>query len=198
MSSRVLARRMGPPACALALLLPAATAALAQGAPLASVASDTPPHMTAKLTSRKPKSRSNWWLTPVTVTFTCTIGSTPLAGSCPRPITLARSGRRESVSRTITDTDHQKITLRIARINIDLVGPTVRITGPSRGRLYRGHAPAAKCVASDKLSGIRSCRVTKTVRHLDNRDRVTVSAVAIAKSGASATSHFSYTTVQNT
>jgi hypothetical protein len=126
------------------------------------------------------------------VTFSCTIGSTPLKGACPRPVTLSKSGRRESVTANIVDTDAQKATVTISRINIDISGPRVSITGPSRNHLYSGHAPAAHCRASDELSGMRSCRISKTLKHLKNRDRVTVTAIAIARSGASASTHLTY------
>jgi hypothetical protein len=195
MSSPVLGRRwFCPSVCALALLLPAAAAhAQAHALPIiASTASDTPPHITAKLTSRRPRSRTNWWLAPVTVTFTCTVGSTPLEGSCPHPVTLAKGGRRESVTASITDTDEQKATVTVSRINIDIAGPKVSIDGPKANHVYAGHAPAAHCEAIDRLSGVTSCRIKKTVKRLQKRERVTITAVAIARSGASASTHLTY------
>jgi hypothetical protein len=96
------------------------------------------------------------------------------------------------VTRSISDTDEQKATVTVSRINIDIAGPRVSIDGPKAHHVYAVHAPAARCEASDKLSGIRSCRIRKTMKHLKKRDRVTVTAMAIAKSGASATAHFTY------
>jgi hypothetical protein len=39
---------------------------------------------------------------------------------------------------------------------------------------------------------MRSCSIRKILQHLKNRDRVTVTAIAIAKSGASASAHLTY------
>jgi hypothetical protein len=192
-------QRLGPLACALVLLLPAAAAASspasdmeAHSAPVATTASDTPPHITAKLTSTTPRTKSNWWLAPVNVTFTCTIGSTPIEGSCPSPVTLARGGRRESVTASVTDTDHQKATVTVSRINIDLAGPKVWISGPKANHVYAAHAPAPHCKGSDKLSGIRSCRLKTTTKALKHGERITAVATAVAKSGASLSTQISY------
>jgi hypothetical protein len=184
-------QRLCPAVCTLALLLPAATAQ-ANAEPVASAASDTPPNIAATLTSSTPKSKSNWWLAPVTVTFTCGVGSTPIEGACPAPVTLAKGGRRESVTESITDTDGQKATVTVSRINIDIAGPRVSITGPKSDHLYAADAPAARCRASDKLSGIGSCKIKTRTKRLSNGERVTVTATAIARSGASASTQLTY------
>jgi hypothetical protein len=96
------------------------------------------------------------------------------------------------VTANIVDTDEQKATVTISRINIDITGPKVSITGPRRNHLYTGRAPTPHCRASDELSGMRSCRIKKILQHLKNRDRVTVTAIAIAKSGARASTRLTY------
>jgi hypothetical protein len=183
-------RRVCTAAVALAMLAPVAAAG-ASGTPVAATASDVPAHITAKLSSSHPRSPSNWWLTPVTVTFTCTAGSTPIV-KCPAPVKLTRSGRRESVTRSVLDTDGQRSAVTISRINVDIVGPKVWINGPQANRTYTSAAPEAHCGASDKLSGMTSCRLTKTSKHLSHGSRVTLVAVAIARSGARRSLRLSY------
>jgi hypothetical protein len=49
-------------------------------------------------------------------------------------------------------------------IDIDLTRPTVSIAGARGGATYSGADPRGRCVAADRLSGVASCRLTKTVR----------------------------------
>jgi hypothetical protein len=130
------------------------------------------PSITASLTSAHAKTRYGWYRSAVTVTFTCTTHGAPLTGACPAPVHLTHSGAAQSVSRTITATDGGTRTV-VVRVNIDLVAPSVRVTGVKNGATYDGKAPAAQCVGKDTLSGLASCKITKSVSGTTTRYKAT-------------------------
>ena len=110
-----------------------------------------------------------WYDVPVTVTFTCASGSSPLTHPCPAPVRLSRDGAGQSVSATITGTDGGSATATVSGINIDRTSPRVRIAGIHRGHTYH-RAPAARCRAIDALSGVATCHLTKHGTHrVDHR-----------------------------
>jgi hypothetical protein len=123
------------------------------------------PTITAAVTSAKPESASFWYRSAVTVTFTCTAGSSPIATSgCPGPVTLSSSGAAQSVTESVTDTDGGTASVTESPINIDLTSPVgLTLHGVVNHGTYsyaqRSHH--VTCTASDPLSGIASCTVTK-------------------------------------
>lgn len=119
------------------------------------------PVITASVTSAK-GTRGGWYSTPVTITFQCETTSAALATECPAPVTLLSSAAGRSVTRTIMAVDGGAATVVVSGLNIDRYRPAVRITGVRAGRTYFATAPTAGCRASDKLSGVASCKVKRT------------------------------------
>jgi hypothetical protein len=136
------------------------------------------PKITAHASSAHPRDRFGWYRSPVTVTFTCTATSAALTAPCPAAVTL-HPGAGQSVTRTIGATDGGSSTAVVSGINIDLTRPRVSIAGVRAGTTYDGGAPQGRCVAGDRLSGIASCRLTRTV----NGARVTYRATATDRAG---------------
>jgi hypothetical protein len=136
------------------------------------------PKITAQLTSSLPRSKSGWYRSPVTVTFTCTATSAQLTASCPAPLVL-HQGAAQSVARTISAADGGEATVVVNGIDIDLTRPQVSVAGVRDGATYSGAAPSVRCVATDPLSGVASCRLAKSVRGT----HVTYRAVATDQAG---------------
>lgn len=155
------------------------------------------PTIVASVASAHPETRAGWYRSPVTVTFTCTQGSAPLAApGCPGPVTLSHQGAAQSVTRSIVATDGGTASVTVSPINIDLTDPTVRVEGATDGHTYSyAHRHRRlSCVATDRLSGIASCSVTKThVTHQHYR-AVDYTAVARDKAGNTATMTGEYRT----
>jgi hypothetical protein len=102
--------------------------------------------------------RHGWYRSPVTVSFTCTVGSAPVAAACPAPVRLTKSKTRQSVTVTPLGTDGGATTASVSPINIDRHRPRLHVSGAKTGRTY----PAARhlrCKARDGLSGVASCRI---------------------------------------
>lgn len=118
------------------------------------------PTILARVSSAQPKSRSGWYRTPVTVRFTCSTHGATLAGPCPAPVRLARNGGAQSLARTIRATDGGVATVNVSGIDIDQSTPAVRVLGVRDRGTYRA-APELACRATDALSGVASCRVTR-------------------------------------
>jgi hypothetical protein len=129
------------------------------------------PRITARISSAAGAVKG-WYRRPVQVTFACTAGSAALTASCPTGVTLGQ-GRNQSVTRTVSAVDGGSATVKVSGINVDLTAPTVTITGSRSAKV--------KCVAKDTLSGVASCRITKT--------KVKNSKVAKVKVVATATDH---------
>lgn len=118
------------------------------------------PTIRARVSSAQPKSRSGWYRTPVTVSFTCATRGATLTGPCPGPVRLARNGGAQSLARTVRATDGGVAIVNVSGINIDRSAPAVRVIGV-RDRGTYAAAPALACRATDTLSGVASCRVTR-------------------------------------
>ena len=154
-----------------------------------STASTAPskPTITATVTSRYGKSRFGWYRSPVTVSFRCSATGAPLAGSCPSPVTLRRDGAAQVVSRSVTATDGGTASVTV-RVNLDQRRPSVRVAGVRNGNSYVA-TPTLRCAASDALSGVASCRLTRSTRGLTT----TYTAVATDRAGNSSTTRGRYT-----
>ena len=79
-------------------------------------------------------------------------------------MTLSRSAAGQSVTRTIIATDGGAATVVASGINIDSVRPVARVTGVRAGATYFATGPVAGCRATDSLSGVATCTVTRTTR----------------------------------
>lgn len=116
------------------------------------------PTITAKLHSATRRNRYGWYSHPVRVVFSCQANGARLTRPCAKPVTLDRSGRGQSVRRTIRATNGRSATVVVRGINIDLKSPELRLDGVVSGHVY-AEAPSPRCVAHDSVSGIASCRV---------------------------------------
>ena len=132
------------------------------------------PLLTAAATSSRPAS-NGWYRTPVTVRFTCTPVGALLVGPCPGPVVLARNGAGQSVSRTVLAQDGGAATASLTGINVDRTAPVVRVVGKGS---------SARCVATDSLSGVARCTLTRT--KVGRRTRL--AATAVDRAGNVATS----------
>jgi Bacterial Ig-like domain (group 3)/Putative Ig domain len=130
-------------------------------APSSASTATTDPKITATISSKFPKTKYGWYRSPVTVTFTCTPGSAPLASPCPSPVTLSKNGAAQLVSRTIHGKDGGIATVVVSPINIDQLAPKVVVTGAENGATYDAPGPAKlTCTAADSLSGLAGpCRL---------------------------------------
>ncbi|MEV5001413.1 Ig-like domain-containing protein [Nocardioides sp. LML1-1-1.1] len=137
------------------------------------------PTIKATVRSASPRSAAGWYRSPVTVTFTCAPHGAPLAAPCPAPVRIATDGAGRSVTRTIMASDGGMATVVVSGLNLDQRAPSVRVTGIRSGATYAGRAPAARCVASDGLSGVASCRITRRTVG----ERVTYTATATDRAG---------------
>jgi hypothetical protein len=137
------------------------------------------PKITAHLSSPHPRTHFGWYRSPVTVRFTCMTDGAPLTAPCPKPVVLKTQGAGQSVTRTIAATDGGQATVVVNGINIDLTPPRVSIAGVRDGATYSGTAPLARCVGTDRLSGVASCRITRTARGT----HVTYQATATDRAG---------------
>jgi Bacterial Ig-like domain (group 3)/Glycine rich protein len=119
------------------------------------------PVITAKVTSKYPKSKYGWYRSPVTVSFTCTAGSAPLTAPCPGSLTLSRNAADQVVSRTIHGADGGIATASVT-VSIDQGKPAVSVTGIKNHATYEAPGPAKiGCKASEHLSGLAApCKLT--------------------------------------
>jgi hypothetical protein len=131
------------------------------------------PAISASAASSRSKSANGWYGTPVTVTFSCVAGASPLVGGCPAPVTLATSGANQAVTRTVTDSVGHTASATANDLDIDLVAPALKIKGVKKGKTYPAKKKA-KCKATDALSGVASCTVTQ--KKQGSRYKVTATA----------------------
>jgi hypothetical protein len=116
------------------------------------------PSITASVRSAHAK-RHGWYRSPVTVSFTCAEGPAPLVGSCPPPITLTASKRGRSITAKVADTNGNVGTVTVGPFKIDRTAPLLHVTGAITGFTYK-HRQRLHCKATDKLSGVGSCKIT--------------------------------------
>lgn len=143
----------------------------------------TRPVITARLTSRQPRNRAGWWHTSVRVRFSCSAAGSSIIGGCPRPVLLARSGRDLTITRTIRTAAGGRATVTLRGIKIDLTRPRVEIAGIRSHALYGTRMPRGSCTASDRFSGIASCRIATHVVHRGSLETITFTATAISRAG---------------
>jgi hypothetical protein len=149
----------------------------------------TDPTITAHVSSRHAASKAGWYRSPVTVSFTCTAGSAPLADpGCPGPVRVRKQGGGQSVTGSVNATDGGSATTTVSPINIDKSAPRhVHATGVADGATYSfAHRHRVLvCHARDKVSGIASCTVAKT--HVVHKHYKVFTYVVSATNNAGAT-----------
>lgn len=141
------------------------------------------PTIAAVLTSTAPKNAHGWFHTSVRVHFICNAAGSQVLGGCPHSAVLDRSGADLTLSRTIHTTSGKVATVTLRGIKIDLSKPRVKIVGARHHMLAHGAKSAVNCAASDRISGIRSCRVVTTVKRTSTTETITYTATAISWAG---------------
>lgn len=140
------------------------------------------PTIAAVMTSSAPKNARGWFHTSVRIHFICNGAGSEVLGGCPQSVVLDRSGADLSLSRTIHTTNGNEATVTLRGIKIDLTTPRVQIIGAHRRALSHGKS-AVSCAASDRISGIRSCRVVTRVKRTSALERITYTATAVSWAG---------------
>jgi hypothetical protein len=130
--------------------------------------SSIPPTIVATVSSRATKTLAGWYNAPVSVSFSCTANTAPIV-SCPATKTLSRNGGGQSVTATVTATDGGTTTVTKSGINIDKNAPTLTV---------KRTGTTLSCHAIDGLSGLKSCRIHRTVRSHNGVRTVNWTAVA--------------------
>lgn len=125
------------------------------------------PTIAARLTSAEPKNKHGWWHTTVAVHFICNGAGSPIIGGCPLPARLTRSSADLTVTRTIRTAAGDTATVTLRGIKLDRTRPRVKLEGLRNHALHAlryGSRPRVSCAASDPVSGVRSCRVSTSVK----------------------------------
>jgi hypothetical protein len=108
----------------------------------------------ATVSSASAKTSFGWYRERVTISYVCTVAAAPLTTPCPAPVRLGRA-LGESRTATITATDGSIATAVVTGLKIDRYEPILRV---------KRVGGSLRCVATDRLSGVDSCVVVKTVR----------------------------------
>jgi RHS repeat-associated protein len=110
----------------------------------------TPPKISAAL-SPAPNA-SGWNDSTVTVTFTCTAMTAPIA-TCPAPATVSTEGANQIIPGTATDVAGNSASAS-ATVNLDETPPTLSVTSPTNGATFTSSALNVTGSVSDALSGV--------------------------------------------
>jgi 5-hydroxyisourate hydrolase-like protein (transthyretin family) len=114
------------------------------------------PNIRASFAAGDP-SHAGWRRRPVTVRFSCAVGSAPLTSECPHSLVL-RNGVHVSRSFELVADDGGRASVSIPIFRIDGTPPQIHLSGV-RNRATYGHRRHIDCRATDALSGVRSCTV---------------------------------------
>jgi hypothetical protein len=145
------------------------------------------PTITARLSSSRARSPNGWWTATVTVSFKCNTNGAKLSDPCPASVTLTKSGEGERVTRIIRTTGGQTASVTVGGINIDLIRPTVGISGAGPHRTSLLKTPTARCEATERVSGIRSCKLVARTTRVAAGYIVHYTARATSNAGTSST-----------
>jgi adhesin/invasin len=148
------------------------------------------PVLTATVSATLP-ARSGWYRSPVTVSFACS-GSLPLTAACPEPAVLTADASGQVVTRSVTDSLGSVGSVTTAPVSIDQTKPTLKVKGAKKRATY-AKAPKLRCKATDKLSGVASCKITTKRTKSKKGTLVRWTAVALDKAGNTASSQGKYT-----
>lgn len=121
----------------------------------------TAPTITGATVPTAPNGSNGWYVTPVTVNWTCTDTLSDVASVSPSA--SLTDGADQSVTGTCTDKAGNTANATVSDIDVDTTAPTIEWNGgPQDGASYYfGSVPAAgTCTAVDALSGPASCAVT--------------------------------------
>ena len=151
----------------------------------------TNPTISATLSSAGTESGSGWWDAPVTVSFTCTVGSQPLTAACPSAQTLSSDGRDQAVTETITAVDGGSASATVT-LNVDQQAPAVTISGPVNGATYQSTPPSASANAVESVSGVASVNLSTSITATDTGYLETITATALSNAGVSASEQISF------
>jgi len=126
---------------------------------------------------------NGWNNSTVTVTFTCTAGSYPIA-SCPSPVQVATQGANQQVCGKAVDTQGNSSAQACASVSIDETPPTITaaVTPAPIGGINYGSATVT-FTCTDALSGVATCPSPVTVTTIGSTP---VSGTATDKAGNSA------------
>ncbi|HUR75262.1 MAG TPA: choice-of-anchor Q domain-containing protein [Sporichthya sp.] len=136
------------------------------------------PTISGLISSAHPGTKYGWYRDTVTVTFTCTPGSSPLTAPCPGPMVLSTQGANQGGTVTIANQQGLTSSIKVA-LNIDKGLPKIAIRGVKKGRTYP-QARRVTCVATDSLSGPYVCQVTGTGKLVKGNTQVRVNYTATA------------------
>ena len=153
----------------------------------------TAPSITGAILSGT-KGSNGWFISPVTVHFTCSDALSGLA-VCPDDVTLTANGANQSLTRTATDIAGNVGSATVSGISIDNENPTITAVNVAGGFYALGAAPAATCTASDSFSGVAACNVTVTGGKANGVGTFTYTATATDKASNSATQTGTYQVV---
>jgi RHS repeat-associated protein len=112
----------------------------------------TPPKIVAQV-SPTPNT-SNWNNSNVTIGYTCTAGTAPVA-SCPPSQTVTTAGANQQFTGTVTDLAGLTATAPMT-LNIDLTPPVLSIASPANGDTLTSLTATVSGSVSDTLSGVAS------------------------------------------
>ncbi|MDR3677132.1 MAG: IPT/TIG domain-containing protein [Acidobacteriota bacterium] len=108
-----------------------------------------PPAITASLS---PAANSSGWNNSlVTVSFSCTAGTLPIA-NCPAPQTVSTEGAAQAVTGTVSDTAGDQVTATVS-VNIDMTPPVIAVSAPADQSTVSQAAVTITGSATDALAG---------------------------------------------
>lgn len=141
------------------------------------------PTIAATLIGAAPRNRNGWFHTKVSVHFICDGAGSQVLGGCPESVVLDHSGADLTLTRTIHTLNGRAATVKLRGIKIDLTRPSVRIIVAHNHAARLGRTSSVSCAASDRVSGIRSCRVVRAVKRSATTETITYTAVATSWAG---------------
>ena len=146
------------------------------------------PVIAAHQYSAHPRSRYGWYRSAVRITFSCTTHGAALTKPCPGPgnpepqrwgadgFAQHRGQRRWRGVRHRADQPRPQ-------------HPDGDLSGVHNGATYAATSPQARCAATDSLSGITSCRLTRHTTPTAGGYRVTYTATATDQAGNTRSTH---------
>lgn len=136
-----------------------------------------------------------WYVSPVTVTFTCSDSLSGLtASACPDPMILSANGTNNSASGKVLDKAGNDATVAVGGIKIDSEKPMLTQADVNvQDQTYKlGSTPVATCSARDAVSGVAGCTVSVTGGNANGVGTFTYTAVATDNAGNTTTVTGSY------